>query len=115
MVFKHMDKFVKGEIVVFNFPFSDSAESKKRPALIAANTFDENLILCQITSQARPDPNIIPIKNGDFQEGMLKHNSFIRPTILFTVHKSRINYKAGKLKQDKIKEVEKELIKIFTK
>ncbi len=110
-----MEGLVKGDIVVFRFPFSDIEESKKRPALVAANTTDENLILCQITSQKRPDPDIISINKNDFQQGALKHDSFIRPTILFSVHKSRIDYRAGKLKQEKIKIIEKKFCEIFTR
>lgn len=110
-----MEGLVKGDIVVFQFPFSDTGESKKRPALVVANTSDENLILCQITSQERPDPDIISITKNDFQQGALKHDSFIRPTILFSIHNSRIDYKAGRLKQEKIKLIEKKFCKIFTR
>ncbi|MDO8741150.1 MAG: type II toxin-antitoxin system PemK/MazF family toxin [Candidatus Woesearchaeota archaeon] len=110
-----MERLVKGDIVVFQFPFSDADESKKRPALVAANTTDENLILCQITSQERPDPDIVPIAQKDFQQGGLKHDSFIRPTILFSVHQSRIDYKAGRLKQEKVKIIEKKFCEIFTR
>lgn len=105
-----MEALIKGNIVVFQFPFSDTTESKRRPALVAVNPLDENLILCQITSRKRPDPYLVSISNHDFQEGELKRDSFIRPTILFTVHNSRIEYKVGSLKQSKIKEVEEEII-----
>jgi len=110
-----MERLVKGDIVVFQFPFSDTGESKKRPALITANTTDENLILCQITSQKRPDPDLISITKDDFQEGALKHDSFIRPTILFSIHNSRIDYKVGNLKKEKIKIIEKKFCEIFTR
>jgi len=110
-----MERLVKGDIVVFQFPFSDTGESKKRPALVVTNTADENLILCQITSQKRPDPDIIPITKDDFQNGALKHDSFIRPTILFSIHNSRIDYKVGNLKQEKIKIIEKKFCEIFTR
>ncbi|MDD5651158.1 MAG: type II toxin-antitoxin system PemK/MazF family toxin [Candidatus Nanoarchaeia archaeon] len=110
-----MEKLVKGDIVVFQFPFSDLDESKKRPALIVANTIDENLILCQITSQERNDSDAISLIQKDFQQGSLNHESFIRPTVIFTVHKSKIEYKAGKLKQEKIKIIEKKYYEIFTR
>jgi len=110
-----MERFVKGDIVIFEFPFSDSNESKKRPALVATNTNDENLILSQITSQKRPDKDIIPITKTDFEKGALKHDSFIRPTILFSIHKSRINYQAGSLKKDKIALIEKKFCEIFSR
>ena len=110
-----MERFVKGDIVVFQFPFSDIDASKRRPALIAANTTDENLILCQITSQKRNDPDAILLLQKDFLRGRINMESFIRPTMLFTVHKSRISYKVGKLKQEKTKEIEKKFCRIFTR
>jgi len=107
--------FLKGDVVVLPFPFSDLSASKKRPALVIAALEGGDIILCQITSQERPDPDIIPIIQRDFQQGGLKHDSFIRPTILFSAHNSRIDYKAGKLKQEKIRLIEKKFCEIFTR
>ena len=111
-----MERFVefeKGDVVVFQFPFSDSNASKKRPSLVVANLKGDNLILCQITGQHKPDPDILELKRRDFQSGEIRRDSFIRPSILFTIHKSRINYKAGRLKELKMKEVENKLCEIF--
>jgi len=106
-------KYKKGDFVVFDFPFSDSNKSKKRPALVVANTYDENLILCQITSQNRPDPDSIKLMDNDFQEGSLKQTSYIRPTIIFSMDRKRVNYKIGYLNKQKIAEIEKIFCKIF--
>jgi mRNA interferase MazF len=46
-----MAGFVKGDVVVVPFPFSDLAASKRRPALILAELDGDDCILCQITSQ----------------------------------------------------------------
>ena len=46
---------MKGDVVVLNFPFSDLSQTKRRPALILAVLQGDDLILCQITSQARED------------------------------------------------------------
>jgi mRNA interferase MazF len=113
-----MERFVnyeKGDVVIFQLPFSESEKGKKRPSLIVASLKGDNVILCQITSQHRPDPNILELKKSEFQSGGISRDSYIRPSALFTINKSRINYRAGKLKQEKIKQVEKELVKIFTK
>lgn len=110
-----MEGFVKGDIVVIRFPFSDSTTSKKRPALVTANTYDNNLLLAQITSRARPDPDALPLTKQSYRVGGLKHDSFIRPTILFSMHKSRIQYKVGTLKETVIKTVEKKYCDIFTR
>ncbi len=107
--------YEKGDVLVFQFPFSDSDETKKRPSLVVAKLTGDNLILCQITSQLRPDPDIIELSEKDFQTGSIRRDSFIRPSTLFTIHKSRIDYRAGKLKQEKIKRVENKLCEIFTR
>ncbi len=108
-------KYEKGEVVIFQFPFSDIGDSKKRPSLVVAALKGDHVILAQITGQPRPDPDLLDLKSKDFQSGGISRDSFIRPSVLFTVHKSKINYKAGKLKQEKIKEVEKKLCEIFTR
>ncbi len=85
-----MERFVKGEVVVTPFPFSDLKSSIKRPALIVANLKGEDIILCQITSKNHPDPYQIFLNQNDFSNGGLKINSFIKPSILFTLRNSII-------------------------
>ena len=108
-----MERFVKGDVVTFPFPFSDLSASKKRPALILAVLEGNDLILCQITSEARHDKYAIELKETDFKKGRLNVLSMIRPNRLFTAEKSIINYKIGALKDNKLKEVAERLIKIF--
>jgi mRNA interferase MazF len=108
-------KYEKGDVVVFQFPFSDVAESKKRPSLVVATLRGDHVILSQITGQPRPDPDLLELNSKDFQKGGISRDSFIRPSVLFTIHKSRIEYKAGKIKQEKIKEVQNKLLEVFTR
>jgi len=46
-----LGKFVKGDVVVLPFPFSDLSAVKRRPALVVAALTGEDVILCQITSR----------------------------------------------------------------
>jgi len=46
-----MAGFIRGDIVVVPFPFSDLSEAKRRPALVIADIAGDDFILCQITSQ----------------------------------------------------------------
>ena len=62
-----MEKFVKGDVVVVPFPFSDLTDAKRRPALILAELDGEDRILCQITSQQLKDRHSIPIDETDFE------------------------------------------------
>ena len=75
-----MARFVKGDVVVVPFPFSDLSQAKRRPALVMANLRGDDLILCQITSQAVKDSYAVAIADADFAEGGLKQPSHIRPT-----------------------------------
>ncbi|MEA3430093.1 MAG: type II toxin-antitoxin system PemK/MazF family toxin [Nanoarchaeota archaeon] len=110
-----MEEFVKGDVVILPFPFSDLSRSKKRPALVVANLQGDDLILAQITSEARFDDYSINLMNDDFKQGNLKLTSMIRPNRLFTADKAIILYKTGALANSKVKEVEQKLVKIFTK
>lgn len=110
-----MEGFVKGDVVVLPFPFSDLSQSKKRPALIAANLSGDDAILCQITSQARADEYAIILTSDDLKKGNLKSMSMIRPNRLFTADKSIILYKISSLKESKLKEVENKIIQMFQK
>lgn len=108
-----MEKFVKGDVVVTPFPFSDLKSIIRRPALVIANLRGEDIILCQITSKEHPDPYQILLNKKDFSQGGLNINSFIKPSILFTLRDSIVSYKAGKVNKNKIKEVEDKICNII--
>ena len=109
-----MEKFVKGEIIVTPFPFSDSTSSVRRPALVISNLKGDDLILCQITSKSHTsDPYQIPLEKKDFVKGELKVKSFIKPSIIFTLRNSIVLYSLGKIEKEKIKNVEDKIIEII--
>ncbi|MFV9676807.1 MAG: type II toxin-antitoxin system PemK/MazF family toxin [Methanosarcinales archaeon] len=56
-----MERFVKGDVVVVPFPFSDLTQAKRRPALVIAELEGADLILCQITSQSIRDRYAVSI------------------------------------------------------
>lgn len=108
-----MEKFVKGDIVVIPFPFSDLSQSKRRPALILSSLPGNDFLLCQITSQQIADSFSIPLKNSDIEKGSLKLTSNIRPNRLFTADKSLILYKVGSVKQSVLNSVIQKIIFIL--
>ena len=79
-----MVQFVRGEVVVAKFPFSDLTEVKRRPALVLASFPKNRVILCQITSQIPDDGFAVELTDADFTTGNLNQRSFIRPNYLFT-------------------------------
>ncbi|NJL67222.1 MAG: type II toxin-antitoxin system PemK/MazF family toxin [Microcoleus sp. SM1_3_4] len=108
-----MAEFVKGDVVVVPFPFSDLTQAKRRPALVIANEAGDDIILCQITSQNIADRYAISLENSDFSEGGLDRASNIRPNRLFTADREIILYKAGKLKTEKLNEAIAKIVEII--
>ncbi len=108
-----MEALAKGDVVILPFPFSDLSNTKIRPALVAATLDGDDVILCQITGEARVDNHSIFVSYKDFRRGSLSVSSMIRPNRLFTADKSIIINKVASLNSTKIEEVEKEMIKIF--
>ena len=97
-----MGAFVKGDVVILAFPYSDFSQAKKRPAVVLAVPREDEIIVCQITGRDTRPEYTIQIKNEDFVEGGLNKTSFARPNHLFTIEPKVIKYKAGKISQEKI-------------
>ena len=89
-----MARFVKGDVVVVPFPFSDLTQAKRRPTLVVVSPSGDDLILCQITSQAVRDGYVLTLNDSDFRDGNLKQPSNIRPNRIFTADK-RLNIVGG--------------------
>lgn len=108
-----MEAFVKGDVVIVPFPFSDLSSSKSRPALVIANLPGEDIILCQVTSKLLKDEFAIALLDGDFISGSLKQDSNIRPNRIFTASKSIIRYKAGSVNAGKLSEVRNKIVSLL--
>ena len=109
-----MGKFVKGDVIVIPFPFSDLSSTKRRPALVVAVLTGDDLILCQITSQSVTDSYAIAIYDKDFISGGLHKGSNVRPNRIFTADSKIVLYRAGVLAHNKVKEVVDKIIEIIT-
>jgi mRNA interferase MazF len=104
---------VRGDVVVIPFPFSDLSQAKRRPALVLAELNGDDLILCQITSQATKDRYSISLEADDFSEGRLNQSSSLRPNRLFTADSAIILYKAGSVRPRKLDQVVERVIEIL--
>lgn len=108
-----MGSFVKGDVVVAPFPFSDLSAAKKRPALVVAVLAGNGVILCQITAQMAKDQYAIPLVDSDFTRGGLRQDSHIRPNRIFTAEASIILYRAGVVAAAKLREVTAKITEIL--
>ncbi len=107
-----MAKFVKGDVVVVPFPFSDLTQAKRRPALVITTLEGDDVVLCQITSKIVQDVYSLPLDESDFEAGSLKQPSNIRPNRIFTADSHVILYRVGNLKQGKVREVIDRVVEI---
>jgi len=106
-------KFVKGDVVVVPFPFSDLSQSKRRPALVIAVLEGNDAILCQITSKTVKDTYAISINDTDFASGSLRQPGNIRPNRLFTADSHIILYGVGSIKKEKLTPVVERIVEII--
>lgn len=110
-----MGGFVKGDVIVLPFPFSDLSTSKRRPAFVlAVLDSHDDLILCMITSRSTDDTSAIAVTATDFESGGLPRESNIRPNRLFTAEGSIVQRTAGHLSAAKVDAVVQEIIRILS-
>lgn len=108
-----MEKFVKGDVEVVPFPFSDLTQAKRRPALILSVLQGDDLVLCQITSQQIKDEYAVLIDDHYFDKGKLNQSSNVRPNRLFTADGHIILYRVGHLKKIKLFQIVERVVKIL--
>jgi len=100
-----MEEFVKGDIVVIGFSYSDLKNTKRRPVLIIKVPKGEDVIVAQITGESYENSVEIPVGKDDFKQGGLKRDSYVRIDKIASIEKFLIEYKAGALKQEKFNEI----------
>ena len=110
-----MGQFVKGDVVVIPFPYSDLSQAKRRPALVVADLSGDDLILCQITSQTIKDKYSVLLSEDDFISGNLNKESNIRPNKLFTADSNIILYKIGSIESKVMIDVTNKIIGLLQK
>lgn len=108
-----MERFIKGDVVVIEYPFSDLSGTKRRPALILARVSPSDFLLCAITSKTQPKTKTIPLTNAHLSSGNLKSESNIRPGYLFTADGKTFKYCLGHIKNEKVEEVVDKIVKIL--
>ena len=101
-----------GEIVLLLFPFSDSSEGKRRPALVLFDTGDDDLIVARITSQITQTEFDVEIL--EWQKAGLLVPSVVRIHKLATLGKSLVERKLGTLAPGDWAEVRKRILYLWS-
>ena len=86
-----------GSVVLVPFPFSDLSHSKRRPAVVLADSGKGDWILCQLTSRSYADERAVELTDRDFISGGLRVTSYARPGKLFTAHEGLFISEEGTL------------------
>lgn len=113
-----MSAYKRGDVVIVPFPYSGAPGEKPRPALVLAAVpygSQTDYVVCIISSQNAPDPNIIPLAATDATSGVLRKQSYLRPNYLYTTSEARISHKAGVLAKAKVDLATQTLVGVLTR
>lgn len=91
-----MKRYTEGDVVLIAFPFSGGG-SKRRPALILADTGDDDVLVARITSANTQTLNDAPLQ--DWQASGLLAPSVVRLDKCATLEKALIERQLGTLTQ----------------
>ncbi len=105
-----MERFVKGDVIVINFPFSNLTEFKPRPVLVIKVPKGGDLIVNQITGKSQETSVEVSVTKDDFKQGGLRIDSYLRLDKIFSIEKFLIKYKIGSLKPKKFDEIINKII-----
>jgi len=93
--------FVKSDVVVLPYPFSNLKSQKKRPVLVIKNSSLDDLVVVPFTSKIDNESKILYRITDDMIDGgnFTKESSLVLDKI-FTISSSLVSYKFGSLKQE---------------
>lgn len=109
----------QGSIVLVDFSYSDLKETKFRPALVISNSeYNEgsiDVVVLRVTSRGRNRKWESEILKDNLAEGTLDiEPSYVKVDSLYTVEKKIIRKVVARLKEEKIKEIRKQLLELFS-
>ncbi|KKP37537.1 MAG: MazF family transcriptional regulator, mRNA interferase [Candidatus Peregrinibacteria bacterium GW2011_GWF2_33_10] len=99
----------QGEIILFEFPYTDFSAYKKRPALVISNDVFNmgslDVVTVAITTQENLNKFQLEIDQRDIVKGEILKKSYIKCGDIMTVEKSIILAKVAVIKKEKLNEV----------
>ena len=109
--------FQQKELVLLPYPFSDQAGSKVRPAIIVSNdNFNkrcEDCVMVPLTTVIKDEPFSLIINQDSLDSGKLLKQSRVRIDKIFTIKKSLIMMKIGKINDKPLDKIKFEFSKVF--
>jgi len=90
-----MASYAPGDIVLLEFPFTDTAGSKRRPALILLDTGDDDIVVARVTGQFSSAPQDVTL--DEWQQAGLLLPSVVRLHKVATLQRRLVDKKLGRL------------------
>jgi mRNA interferase MazF len=90
-----MATYAAGDIVLLQFPFTDAAGSKRRPALVLLDTGDEDIVVARVTGQLSATPQDVAL--DEWKQAGLLLPSVVRLHKVATLQRGLIDKKLGRL------------------
>lgn len=104
----------QGDILLIPIPFTDLSSSKRRPVLVISNTEynekTEDIIVAAITSNIEEKDYSIVFKSSDMLKGNIKVDSCIRADKIYTLSKTIVVKKFGRVKKQVIDKVKEKIV-----
>lgn len=109
--------FKQRDIILIPIPFTDLASQKKRPAIVISfdkyNDTSEDIIVVALTSTVKKQDFTIVITSEDLEDGKLKATSMISVDKIYTLNKSIVLKKFGKIKSPVFAKIKTSLLKLI--
>ena len=106
-----------GDVVLAPFPYTSMQGAKVCPVLVvgdARSDWQEDWIVCEITSSRATPERAIPIAPGDMQQGRLQRASVARPDRLFTMNEGVFGRLVGRITNAKQAEIRAAVRTLFS-
>ncbi|MBO4522710.1 MAG: type II toxin-antitoxin system PemK/MazF family toxin [Methanomicrobium sp.] len=102
-----MSEFFIGDVILAPVFLGQGSEVKVRPAVVMGDCGRDKINICPITSRTPREGPVITIELDDFEKGGLSlfEESYLIVSQNFTVRKSEVVGKKGKLRADKVSEI----------
>jgi mRNA-degrading endonuclease toxin of MazEF toxin-antitoxin module len=107
-----------GDVVLIPFPFSsEPTQSKQRPAVVISNSTynvgSSDIICCGITSVLSNTGFSIPVGQRDMEAGIMPTSSLIKYGYIYTLQKTLIRKKTGRINLNTRSQLVKALTALF--
>ncbi len=105
------------DLLLVPFPFSDQSGKKVRPVIVISNNdfnkYSEDILVVGVTTNISKDKYTVNLRNNDLEIGSLFATCCIKAENLLKIDKELIIKKIGKIKIEKVYDVNSKIMEII--